>query len=131
MFPDGRHLIAEEGNERVRRLIDEGMAPDLAVAQVLGEGVSCDPTPGLGIRFRGVRGAPNGRSGLARVGGRRSRRSGRHRVYCRDHAVGRGGVMVGLLTIGDISGRPECRSRPSDGLGRARPCGYGREQHDG
>ncbi len=33
-----RHLTADEGNKRVQRLIDEGMAPDLAVAEVLGEG---------------------------------------------------------------------------------------------
>jgi biotin operon repressor len=32
-----RHLTADEGNERVQRLIDEGMAPKLAVAEVLGE----------------------------------------------------------------------------------------------
>ncbi len=32
-----RGLSAEEGNERVQRLIDQGMAPDLAVAAVLGE----------------------------------------------------------------------------------------------
>jgi hypothetical protein len=32
--------------------------------------------------------------------------------------------MGALLPIGDISGRTECRSRPSDGPGRARPCGY-------
>ena len=30
-------LSADEGNERVQRLIDEGMRPDLAVAEVLGE----------------------------------------------------------------------------------------------
>ncbi len=38
--PETRHarrLSAEEGNERVQRLIDQGMAPDLAVAAVLGE----------------------------------------------------------------------------------------------
>ena len=34
-----RHLTADEGNERVQRLIDEGMAPKLAVAEVLGEGL--------------------------------------------------------------------------------------------
>src|SRR5215218_9130873 len=33
-----RHLTAAEGNERVQRLIDEGMAPKLAVAEVLGDG---------------------------------------------------------------------------------------------
>src|SRR5215217_7832887 len=33
-----RRLTAEEGNERVQRLIDEGMAPKLAVAEVLGDG---------------------------------------------------------------------------------------------
>jgi hypothetical protein len=33
-----RRLTAEEGNKRVQRLIDEGMAPKLAVAEVLGEG---------------------------------------------------------------------------------------------
>jgi len=32
------HLTADEGNERVQRLIDEGMAPKLAVAEVLGDG---------------------------------------------------------------------------------------------
>jgi hypothetical protein len=31
-----RRLTADEGNERVQRLIDEGMRPDLAVAEVLG-----------------------------------------------------------------------------------------------
>jgi len=33
-----RRLTAEGGNERVQRLIDEGMAPKLAVAEVLGDG---------------------------------------------------------------------------------------------
>jgi len=32
------YLPADEGNERVQRLIDGGMRPDLAVAEVLGEG---------------------------------------------------------------------------------------------
>jgi 5S rRNA maturation endonuclease (ribonuclease M5) len=32
-----RRLTADEGNERVQHLIDEGMRPDLAVAEVLGE----------------------------------------------------------------------------------------------
>ncbi|MDP9475104.1 MAG: hypothetical protein M3R38_05335, partial [Actinomycetota bacterium] len=39
--PETRHsrrLTADEGNERVQRLIDQGMAPDLAVAAVLGDG---------------------------------------------------------------------------------------------
>jgi hypothetical protein len=33
-----RRLTADEGNERVQRLIDEGMAPKLAVAEVRGDG---------------------------------------------------------------------------------------------
>ena len=31
------HLSADKGNERVQQLIDEGMRPDLAVHEVLGE----------------------------------------------------------------------------------------------
>jgi AAA domain len=37
VFDSKRRLTADEGNERVQRLIDEGMQPDLAVAEVLGE----------------------------------------------------------------------------------------------